>query len=199
MALGKREQQYFEYLAQRIRLGDEAAFAELYEQTYENFYRYAAYFLKDPEQVLDALQEIYIAVYKNIHLLKLDRLILPWMKQIAYHVCCDFVRESRLRQTVPLSDEFLPADFDAATPAAVLSEDECFQAVFDRDLSLRLNDALEKLSHKERQAFRLRYEGGLKLEEVAEVMDVSLASAKRYIMSARKSLRYSLQDLKAHT
>lgn len=198
MAARTRDHQYYAYLAQRVRLGDEAAFAELYEQTFGLLHRYALYFLRDRELAMDALQEIYIAVYKNIGSLKLDRLLLPWMKQIAYHVCCDMAGDARRRQALPL-----PGEEDSGEPGylpedASLSEDECFRAVFDRDLSRRLYRALDELPQKESMAFRLRYERGLKLEEVADFMGVSLASAKRYIASARQALQKSLDDLKAH-
>ena len=52
------------------------------------------YILKDPHLSQDALQEIYVLTYKNISTLKTDRLIYSWMKQITYHVCCDFLRRT---------------------------------------------------------------------------------------------------------
>ena len=49
---------------------------------------------------------------------------------------------------------------------------------------------------KERQAFLLRYESGLKLEEIADFMGVSLASVKRYINAARAALQKDLAHLR---
>ena len=89
--------EYYTLLARRIRKQDEDAFTELYHATYNNLYRYAYYFLKDAYLAQDALHEIYIIVYRSISSLKEDRLLYPWMKQITYHVCCDFQKKKRLR------------------------------------------------------------------------------------------------------
>lgn len=53
---------YYELLARRIRQKDTAAFTELYNATYPDFFRYACYILKDHHLAQDALQEIYISI-----------------------------------------------------------------------------------------------------------------------------------------
>ncbi len=176
---------YFEYLAGRIRAGDNDAFTELYEQTYDTMYRYAYYFLQDPDQVLDALQEIYIAIFKNIHTLKVDRLLPSWMRQIAYHICCDMAEEQkrdRERSVALTTDEYDLQDH------VVHTEADAYRSVYDKDTQFRLHDALRKCSSKERQAFTLWYKFDLTPAEIADFMDVSVASAKRYIASARATL-----------
>jgi RNA polymerase sigma-70 factor (ECF subfamily) len=191
MASEKFDYQYYAYLASRIRKGDSNAFAELYDATYERLYRYVYYFLKNPDFVPDALQEIYISVYKNIHSLKMDKLLIPWMKQIAYHVCCDFAKQiaGRHETATDLSDD------TQASFSGTLEAPDCFQSVFDKDTALQLNTALSKLPVKIRQAFLLRYEQELKLEEIADFMDVSLSSVKRYINTAQKALQKSFTHL----
>ena len=94
MAGKKFNTEYYEFLAKRIREHDCDAFTELYHDTCSSLYQYAFYFLKDAHMAQDALQEVYISVYKNIDSLKTDRLLFPWMKQITYHVCCDFTRKN---------------------------------------------------------------------------------------------------------
>lgn len=181
MAKGSFDEQYYALLASRIREGDSDAFAELYSATYDMLYRRVYYFLHDPEDIRDALQEIYISVYKNIGSLKLDRLLLPWMRQIAYHVCCDMLRDFKASREmhVELSDDTTP-------PQAA---DITYQKIYDRDAWNRVRSTLDGCSVQERQAFLLRYENGLKLEEIASFMGVSLASVKRYINSARAALK----------
>lgn len=183
------DQQYYALLADRIRAGDHDAFAELYNATHGMLYRSVQYFLRDPDDIRDALQEIYISVYKNIGSLKIDRLLVPWMRQIAYHTCCDFVRQQKAARemSVSLDDGELPPH---------LSENDPFRQVFDQDAWERVNAALARRPVKERQAFLLRYETGLKLEEIASFMGVSLASVKRYIHAAQTALQEDLAHMK---
>ena len=185
MAKGSLDQQYYALLASRIREGDSDAFTELYTATYDSLYRSVYYFLRDPDDVHDALQEIYTSVYKNIGSLKIDRLLLPWIRQIAYHVCCDFARQAKADRdfSVELNDELPP-------PRS--ADDDPFRQVYDRDAWERVSAVLDRRSVKERQAFLLRYESGLKLEEIADFMGVSLASVKRYINAARAALKKEL-------
>lgn len=191
MATEKFDYQYYAYLASRIRKEDSNAFAELYNATYESLYRYTYYFLKNPDLVPDALQEIYISVYKNIHSLKMDKLLIPWMKQIAYHICCDFAR--KMNGNREKATDF--SDDSQLASATQLEAPDCFQSVFDKDTSLQLSAALNQLPVKIRQAFLLRFEQELKLEEIADFMDISLSSVKRYIETAKKALQKTLIHL----
>lgn len=184
MANKKFDTQYYEFLAKRIRAHDKGAFTELYNATYDSLYRYALYFLKDPHMAQDALQEIYISIYKNISMLKSDRLMYSWIRQITYHICCDFLRKNKnisQHEAGGLAEE---ADFLS------LSDDaDSFQEIWDEDLSRHLDEYLKELPPQARQAFILRYQSELKLEEIADFMCCSLSSVKRYINTAREHLR----------
>ena len=188
MAMSNQDYQYFAMLAKRIKEGDDNAFTELYSVTYKVLYRYAYYFLREPDYIPDVLQEIYTSVYQNIGKLKIDRLLLPYIRQIAYHTCCDFAKKLKLDRHIHSSayeEDLLPRQ------AIAQSEEDSLQGAHDRETRDRLHRALERCTPKERQAFLLRYENGLKLEEIADFMDVSLASVKRYIASAREVLQES--------
>lgn len=192
MAAGRLDHEYYAYLAARIRQGDNDAFAELYDASYKLLYRYCLYFLKDQQLIQDAMQEIYIAIFRGIPSLKLDSMLYSWMKQIAYHTCCNILRKERHSReySADLQDEG-----QMALLAGSLSQD-CFQSVYDSDTMRELSQALETLPLKYRQAFLLRYENELKLEEIADFMGTSLSSVKRYIASARASLQRKMSHIR---
>lgn len=58
----------------------------------------------------------------------------------------------------------------------------------------RLHGALQELPADLQFAIELRHVQGLRLEEVADALGVSLATAKRHITSAEKSLRKTLGE-----
>ena len=192
MAKGSLDQQYYALLAKRIREGDEDAFVELYNSTYDVLARYVYYFLRDQNEVPDVLQEIYIAVYKNIGALKIDRLLIPWMRQIAYHVCCDWANDMKTARENASALEGMTVHPTEMS----MSEAESYRRVFDQDTLRQIRQALDGRPVKERQAFMLRYQHGLKLEEIADFLGVSLASVKRYILSARETLQSQFSHLK---
>ena len=184
MANSGFDQQYYSILAQRIRKGDADAFAELYRATYNAMRQRVCALLHDPDDVYDALQEIYMSVYMNIGSLKLDRLVIPWMRQIAYHVCCDMLRRDlpRREATTELNDANIPAQ----------SAEHSFRQVYDRDAWRQASEILSRLPVRVHQAFFLRYDAGMKLEEIAGFMGVSPTSVKRYINTARTALQEEL-------
>lgn len=61
----------------------------------------------------------------------------------------------------------------------------------------RLVAALQTLPSDHQMAIELRHGEGLKLEEVAEALEVSLATAKRYLSAAEQKLRSELGSLDA--
>lgn len=178
------DQQYLSALAQRIRTGDSDAFTELYTATYGDMLRRVRLLLHDPDDVHDAMQEIYISVFTKIGSLKLDRLVLPWMRQIAYHVCCDLMRRELPRRelTAELKDDILPPQ----------SADHSLRRVYDRDVWDRVAAILNGRSPRLFEAFSLRFLVGLQLGEIADYMSVSTASVKRYIRAARDLLKKEL-------
>ena len=181
---------YYALLSKRIRQKDAAAFTELYNATYSDFYRYACYILKDPHLAQDTLQDIYILAYRNISALKYDRLLYQWMRQITYHVCCDYFRRS---SNITRHET---GDFSAwlDTGGGICSADDSLREIFDRDLYKHAAEWLDELPANVKEAFTLRYQNELKLEEIADFMGCSLSSVKRYIKTAQGHLKTRLED-----
>jgi RNA polymerase sigma factor (TIGR02999 family) len=75
--------------------------------------------------------------------------------------------------------------------------EESWIADVDVDRVIGLNDALQRLELLDDRQARMieqRYFGGLSLEEIARAMDLSLATVKRELRSARAWLAAELQD-----
>lgn len=188
MSSKKFNAEYYEFLAERIRKHDCDAFTELYHNTCSSLYQYAFYFLKDAHMAQDALQEIYISVYKNIDSLKTNRLLIPWMKQITYRVCCDFSRKNSV-----ITKHETPTLLETLTETLTDTSDG-FQRVYDEDLYNLLQKYLSKMPHSVKMAFLLRYVNGLKMEEIADFLGCSLSSVKRYINTAKKHLQKNISQ-----
>lgn len=184
MASKKFNIEYYALLAKRIHDHDQNAFTELYYATYNDLYRYTFYFIKDAHMAQDVLQEVYISIYKNISSLKSDRLFYSWIKQITHHVCCDFLRKNgRISkyETFGIEEKLeIPDSADA------------FQHIWDEDMADQLRIWLDELPFHIRQTFLLRYEDNLKLEEIADFMECSLSSVKRYLNKAKDYLKNKL-------
>ena len=143
--------EYYTLLAERIQARDADAFTEFYQVSYYDLYRYAYYFLKDAHLAQDALHEIYILVWRSISSLKDNRMFHSWLKQITYHVCCDFQRKymsiSQHEASAADNTEFL---------LDLREQDDCFQELYDQEALQRLEAYLAELPAQPRKAFLLQ-------------------------------------------
>lgn len=102
---------------------------------------------------------------------------------VAYYVCCDFTRKN-----AAITKHENPALLESLADTLTDTSDD-FQRVYDEDLYNLLQKYLSEVPYSAKMAFLLRYVNGLKLEEIADFLDCSLSSVKRYINTAKKHLQ----------
>lgn len=168
----------------RAQEGDSDSFAELYLATYQQQFRFSYRYLQDEFLAQDALQETYILALKNLTTLRDPNVFVSWLNQINMRVCFTIYRREKRQELQMERFELLNAldhekrgDLDSPEIRA-LKQDE----------QERLVKQIMQLPFSESQVIILRYFRGMKLEEVAELMQISLSSVKRYLESSRKKL-----------
>lgn len=168
----------------RAQEGDSDSFAELYLATYHQQFRFSYRYLQDEFLAQDALQETYILALKNLTTLRDPNVFVSWLNQINMRVCFAIYRREK-RQELQMER------FDLLT---VLNHekrgdlDSPEVRALKQDEQERLVKQIMQLPFSESQVIILRYFRGMKLEEVAELMQISLSSVKRYLESGRKKL-----------
>lgn len=173
---------YISELVLRAQEGDSDSFAELYVTTYQHQYRFSYRYLQDEYLAQDALQETYILALKNLTTLRDPQVFISWLNQINLRVCFRIHRQEK-RQDPQLLYYELMHQQDTHDP-----EDRAVK----QDSEDQLVREVLKLPFSESQAVILRYFRSMKLEEVADMMDISLSSVKRYLESAKQKLRKKL-------
>jgi RNA polymerase sigma-70 factor (ECF subfamily) len=126
--------------------------------------------------VEDQVQEVFLRFYRNRQLLRDPAALRSFLFGITLRVAASELRSRRVRSWLRL------------TPTGVLDDHEAPRADPDaREAVARLYAILDRLDTQSRLAFVLRYIDGLELTDVAEALDVSLATVKRRL--ARVSTR----------
>lgn len=168
----------------RAQEGDSDSFAELYLATYQQQFRFSYRYLQDEFLAQDALQDTYILALKNLTTLRDPNVFVSWLNQINMRVCFSIYRREKRQELQMERFELLNVlnhekrgDLDSPEVRA-LKQDE----------QERLVKQIMQLPFSESQVIILRYFRGMKLEEVAELMQISLSSVKRYLESGRKKL-----------
>jgi RNA polymerase sigma-70 factor (ECF subfamily) len=173
----------------RYRSGDVRAFEILYTRHKGALYRYLQRLCRQRETVNDLFQEVWSRVIQTRERYEVRAQFTTFLFHIAHNCAMDHFRRAerqhanRTGDIVDLQD-YLPGA-DVERPDLRASEAQ-LQAAFER--------ALEKLPIEQRNAFVLREETGLSLEEIGHVTGVTMETAKSRLRYALVKLRDALKQ-----
>ncbi|MDD3221713.1 MAG: RNA polymerase sigma factor [Lachnospiraceae bacterium] len=179
---------YIATLVLRTQMNDSNAFAELYALTYQKEYNFACNYLKDPILAQDALQETYIRVYNNISRLKNPRLFVSWIHSINFRICYTMLEKKKNN-----NEEFAEETYynDIADPNPTRDPES---ATIRKSESQEFFESLNKLPSNEQQALIMRYQNQMSLTDIAQTMDCSLSTVKRYLLKGRTALQKNIKE-----
>ena len=177
----------------RLGQGDEAALAPLMERHAPRVYRIALSYLRDPDDALDAVQEVFVKAYRHAASWNPQSEPGPWITRIAVNHVIDRYRRARRRRALETPLEDLPPAH--ATPVDVDTPSPERQAL-GREVSDKISRALLALPAKQRAVFVLRHHHDLSLPEIAETLGLSLGTVKSSLLRALFGLRQRLEGLR---
>ena len=181
----------YKYIGQLVRKaqgGDSNAFAELYVATYQQQFRYAYRYLKDEELAQDALQETFVQALKNIRKLQNPDLFIAWLNRINFRTCYDIKKA----QHVDKQDDFSEINLAKLKSTEGRPEDE----VVEIDTKNYIMRQVLNLPLTESQAILMKYYQELTNDEIAEILNVSRSTVKRYLKSGRERLARMLSEIR---
>lgn len=182
-----------------IRSGNAEAFTELYHAT-EKYVYFCVVSQGVPEDAAaDVMQEVYLAVYKDLHTLKEPQAALGWIKSVAFHKSMDYFR--RLGREVPVEDAAEKLPEDAGEETLRLPED-----ILDKTESQKmLWELIEALPQEYRQVLICHYFLECSVAELAKELGIPEGTVKTRLYRARKELGKAIeavekkQGIRLHT
>jgi RNA polymerase sigma-70 factor (ECF subfamily) len=171
------EQLYLRVLVLRCQARDEAAFAELVERYTPRLRYYLRKMLDNADAAEDALQEVWLDVFRGVPRLADVGAFPAWLYRIARDRA---VRVTRRR------DRHRPL-VEAAEPLA--EEEEGFSAADAEVIHL----ALDGLAREHREVLVLRFVEGMSYEDIARVAGCELGTVRSRLHYAKRALRRALE------
>ena len=166
------------HLIQSARDGDERAMTELITIHKGLVFTIIVRMTNDYHTSQDLTQETFIKVFMNIRKVKNAEHFKPWMCTIARNVVRDYFRKVKRKRTVSFEE---------------IKELHGHSNIEITRKRVIIQDAMAKLSEKDRMLLTLTYYQGLSLGEVARVMKMSENNIKVCVHRARKRLRKYLE------
>ncbi|BBD07109.1 RNA polymerase sigma factor [Desulfovibrio ferrophilus] len=162
---------------------DHRAFRELLERHQGSVHGFAFRFLGDAHEAADVAQETFLRIFTNAATYTPGTSFRAWAMRIARNLCLDYVRKKK-----PLLVEQLPEQPDHDTP---------MHAAIRQETADALAQAVRRLPESQRTALILRHNEGLRYDEIAMAMDVTVSAVESLLVRARKALRSVLSPLSA--
>jgi len=158
-------------LLRRIRSGEREAAERLVDAHYEALYRWVLHLCRDREWAADLTQETFVQVWEGLEGFRGEATVKTWIHRIAYHTYLRAQRGSRPAM-VPLHDAL-----NERTPTEAALTGHAVEA------------ALAELPENQRQVVLLHYLQGLKVAEIAEVLEIPAGTVLSRLHTARNRLR----------
>lgn len=169
-------------LVQRAQAGDLEAFSELVKRYQKRVFHAVWKVVRDMHLADDLSQEVFLKAHRSLPRLKDARTFGGWLHRIALNHALDRKRKLARRKDHEVSGgEF--SWIQAPTDARLT---ELTQDV--EGLRSALEQALEALPKKQRQAFELSLDPEMDHLEIAKVLGIPKGTVKSRVFHARKAL-----------
>ena len=152
----------------------DARFHTVWIPLQDRFYRVAYYLLEDRADALDAVQDLYVKLWRMRESLDLVRNPGSYGALLMRILCID-----RIRRLAPAGE--LPDDFPGQDPP-----DEALEAQETLDILMR---AMERLPDSQRNLAKLHLLQGLSYDEIAAQTGLSPLNIRVQVSLARKKLK----------
>jgi len=183
-----REQRLIERLKQR----DELAFNEVVGLYQTRVYNLVYRMLGNREEARDVAQEVFITVFKAIHLFRGESKFSTWLYRIATNHCKNRLKYLGRRAVYPKTqlDELSERDqLESASMSTSGTVERPDRLIEGREVERLLQEALEELDEDHRLLIVLRDVQNLSYQEIGAITQLAEGTVKSRLHRARAALR----------
>lgn len=150
-------------------------FSALYSRYEHKIYGKCITMFKDKNLATEAMQEIFIKIFLNLSKFEGKSKFSTWVYSITYNHCIDSLRKiqrknSRMKDTDTVPEIILEVD-----------DKELLEIKFQV-----LEDILQDLKAKDRAILLMKYRDDIKIQDIAEILDVSESAVKMRLKRAKE-------------
>jgi RNA polymerase sigma-70 factor (ECF subfamily) len=169
-------------LMQRVREGDDDAFAEIVDRYKNSLVNYLTHLVRSRDRAEEIAQDAFVRLYRNAAKYRERERLGPYLFRIATNLVVSEVRREK-RWSLLLPRLHASTRQSTPTPDATLFTDE---------IQRQVSAALEKLPIKYRAPLVLFEMEEWSYDEIAKALDVACGTVKSRISRARELLRKHL-------
>ena len=142
----------------------------------------------------DLAQDVFLEIFRNAQNFRGDSKLSTWLYRIATNRSLNLIRSNKRKRFFQSIEETFTGGRNRASEISENRGDQPDQSITDQQRSDILHRAIDQLPEKQRIAFILNKYEDLSYQQIAEVMEISLASVESLIHRAKKNLQEQLLD-----
>lgn len=177
----------------KAKSGDMMAFEQLVFRYDKHVLSIAATYVNSSEDAKDIYQEVFLRVYRGLPKFEMRSEFSTWLYRITTNVCLTHRSRRKRHAHASLEGEADGDDESHGVSEALIGGSVSDQQAIDSEISVHVGEALERLSPKQKMVFTLRYYQGYKLREIAEMMECTEGTVKKYLFTATQKMRVQLK------
>jgi RNA polymerase sigma-70 factor (ECF subfamily) len=169
-------------LLEQVARGSETAFRLLYDIQHQRIYSFALFLTHSEVLAEEVTQEIFIKIWNHRTELSEIRQFDAWLKTLVRNQCYTFL--NRLAKERLILQEINEQN----TEGSNFTEEN----ILFSDYSRLLQQLLDRLPEQQRKVFILSRQEGIKHEEIARQMGLSINTIKSHMKAALRNIRQIL-------
>ncbi len=178
-------------LVKRVKTGERAAFDCIVDKYKGKAFALAFNIIGNYEDARDVLQEAFVKAYININNFREDANFYTWFYRILVNLCRDFLRKKSAQKRVLVEPLKMQDNEEEAVDVADTGPDPS-QAALNKEIKETADQAIDLLPEKQKTAFILKYIQGMRLNEIAQILDCDESTVKVHLFRAVRNLQKSL-------
>ncbi|MFA9389792.1 MAG: RNA polymerase sigma factor [Prolixibacteraceae bacterium] len=176
------EDQLLIHIIDRCKRGERSAQTELYSRYYRGMYSVCLRILNHSAEAEDAMQDAFIAAFKNLEHFKGEVTFGSWLKRIAINRSIDLMRKRKVK-------------YEDLSRVPDWSEND--QDEYSSEMTPEMiKTAISKLNDNHRIVLTLYLLEGYDHDEISSILNISNGSSRIIYHRAKEKLKIQLKEMK---
>jgi RNA polymerase sigma-70 factor, ECF subfamily len=171
-------------IIERIRKGDVKQFESLFRSSYVSLVRYARTLIKDQDTAEEIVQDFFFRIWKDREKIKIESSFNGYLFRSVHNRCLHQIEHNRVIERHAEEMAYLQSE-NMENPSDILTY---------KELQAKIFRILEKLPERCGNIFYMSRFEGLKYNEIAEKLSVSVKTVESNMGRALKEFRKELAE-----
>jgi len=176
--------------------GNQLAYERLMKKYHDQIANLIFRIIHRKEQVEDLTQEVFIKAFASLKSFKEEYAFSTWLYKIATNSSIDYIRKKKL-STFSIDKPVAMEDSDS-TYELPDSRYEPDKHIIQKQRSMVIQEAIEKLPEKYKRVIILRHNEERDYNEIAKILKLPIGTVKAHIFRARELLNKHLRNKIMH-